>query len=134
MKTYTVHLRRHGLDPERDLVLVKEGFAWPAFFLGGLWALAHRLWLTALVLFAVVIAVEVVLVALEADEISHAAISLGIATAVGWIANDLRRRVLARRGYALAGVVAGEDRDTALWRFLEGEPALARDLAQALPP
>ena len=24
MNTYTVHLRRHGLDPERDVVLVKE--------------------------------------------------------------------------------------------------------------
>ncbi|MBI2584926.1 MAG: DUF2628 domain-containing protein, partial [Rhodospirillales bacterium] len=33
MRLYSVHLRRHGLDPDRDLVLVKEGFSWPAFLL-----------------------------------------------------------------------------------------------------
>ena len=33
MRLYSVHLRRHGLDPDRDIVLVKEGFSWPAFFI-----------------------------------------------------------------------------------------------------
>ena len=47
MNVYTVHLRRHGLDPDRDLLVVKEGFSWPAFFLSFLWALWHRLWVPA---------------------------------------------------------------------------------------
>ena len=44
MKTrlYTVHL----LDDASDdgLVLVKEGFSWPAFFVAVPWALFHRMW------------------------------------------------------------------------------------------
>ena len=59
MNTYTVHLRRHGLDPERDVVLVKEGFSWPAFFLSFLWALWHQLWLAAALILAAHIAISV---------------------------------------------------------------------------
>ena len=44
MKIYSVHDRPGSLAPDRDVVLVKEGFCWPAFFLTALWALWHRLW------------------------------------------------------------------------------------------
>ena len=47
MRLYSVHLRRHGLDPDRDIVLVKEGFSWPALLFSFLWALRHQLWLAA---------------------------------------------------------------------------------------
>ncbi len=36
------------INPERGFVRVKTGFSWPAFFLGGLWAVAKGLWLAAL--------------------------------------------------------------------------------------
>ena len=55
MRVYTVHLRRHGLMPERDLVLVREGFSWWAFLFTSLWALWHRMWWEALGLFAIVL-------------------------------------------------------------------------------
>ncbi len=131
MRIYTVHVRRHGLDPDRDLVLVKEGFSWPAFFFGGVWALAHRLWWVAIILFAVVLAVEAGLMALAIDSVSAFAVSLGLALVIGGLANDLRRRVLDRRGFAFAGVVAGDNRDHALRRYLESAPELARDLGDA---
>lgn len=131
MRIYTVHVRHRGLDPDRDLVLVKEGFSWPAFFFGGFWALAHRLWWTALVLFALAIAVEAALMAFSVDATSAFVVSLGVAVAVGSLANDLRRRALERRGFAFAGVVAGDNRDHALRRYLESAPELAHDLGAA---
>ena len=37
-------------QPDGQLVPVKQGFSWPAFFFTFLWAIYHRLWLAALVL------------------------------------------------------------------------------------
>ena len=128
MRLYSVHLRRHGLDPDRDLVLVKEGFSWPAFLLSFLWALWHRLWLAAAVVAAAHGALGVVVVLLGANPVAEVALSLGIGAVVGFIANDLRRRKLARQGFAFAGVVVAGDVDSALKRYLDSEPVLAQDL------
>ena len=41
-KPASFHIRHSGLDPDRDVVLVKEGFSWPAFFFSGFWGLANN--------------------------------------------------------------------------------------------
>ncbi len=128
MRMYSVHLRRHGLDPDRDVRLVKEGFSWPAFFLAFLWALWHRLWLEAGVIFALNAAIGLAALEIPLDLLSQGALSLGLAAIVGYLANDLRCRKLAKQGFVLAGVASGENSDTALARFLDDEPALAADL------
>ncbi|MBM3564745.1 MAG: DUF2628 domain-containing protein [Alphaproteobacteria bacterium] len=129
MRFYTVHVRHSGLDPDRDIRLVKEGFSWPAFFLGLLWAFYGRLWLAALALVAAVAALEGFAVATGLDPLTGFVLSIGIAAAFGWLGNDLIRRRLDRDGFAQMGVVAADDREAALKRFLDGNPALAGDLA-----
>ncbi len=128
MKIYSVHLRRHGLDPDRDIELVKEGFSWPAFFLTFVWALWHRLWLAAAVFFLATAGLNWAVYELQIDPISQAALTLGLAAAFGYLGNDLRCRKLARQDFVLAGVAAGPNSDQALSRYLESEPELARDL------
>lgn len=130
MRLYTVHLRRHGPDADSDFVLIKEGFCWPAFFLGPLWALWHRLWLAALVLLVANLALSGVGMALHLDGLSQGAVSVGFAAIVGFVANDLRRRGLERRHFTLAAVVAAAGREAAERRFLDGEPALAVELSR----
>lgn len=129
MKVYSVHLRRHGLDPDRDIVLVKEGFSWPAFFLTFVWALWHRLWLAAAVIVAVNLIVALCIHFLRPDPLTQVAVSLGIAAVIGYLAGDVRENKLARLGFALTGVVSGLDKDHALRRFLDEDPALAADLS-----
>lgn len=128
MRLYTVHLRRHGLDPERDLAAVKEGFCWPAFFFSALWALGNGLWLVGFALLAAQAVVGAALALLGLDPVSQAAVSLGMAVIIGMVANDLRRWTLSRRGFDEAAVVAGADADAALGRFLNDAPLLAADL------
>ena len=128
MRHYTVHLRRHGLDPDSDLVLVKEGFSWPAFLFSVLWALSQRLWLVAGLFFLVQVAMSLVLALWTPDLVSAAAVSTGAALILAYAANDLRRWTLSRRGFVETGVVAADGRDGAERRFLDGEPALAADL------
>ena len=52
--------------PDDLYVLVKEGFSWPAFFFGPLWALSHRMWVVSALLFAALIAIGMVPVSLLA--------------------------------------------------------------------
>jgi hypothetical protein len=131
MRVFTVHLRRHGLDPDRDVRLVKEGFNWGAFLFSFLWALWHRMWWTALGLFVVISLAGLAAEALVSDPLAGTAVLLALYAAVGFVGNDLLRRHLAAQGFAESGPVCGEDRDDALYRFLDADPALARDLAAA---
>lgn len=113
MKVYTVHFRppedakgTSGPGVDRDLLLIKEGFCWPAFLALGL-------------------ILGAVLGALAAEPPVQAALSLGLAVAVGLVANDLRRWGCARRGLEFIDVVAGDGRDGAERRFLDHNPQIA---------
>jgi hypothetical protein len=125
MRIYTVHLRHQGLDPDRDVVVVKEGFSWPAFLFSVAWACWHRLWLVALVLLVGEAAVNAAAMALGLDPISLTATSLGFALVVGHVGNDLRRWTLGRKGFLVASVVGGSNADAAMRRFLDHNPRIA---------
>lgn len=122
MQVYTVHLRREGLDPDHDIVVVKEGFCWPALVFEALWALWHRLWLAAVVMIAVSVVLGGIVQAMGADPLTQVFVNAGIAVAIGLLANDLRRRGLARAGFAEAGIVCAPDADAALYDFLRHNP------------
>lgn len=122
MRVYSVHFRRQARGA--DLVLVKEGFCWPAFFLSFLWALWHRMWLTVLWLVAVSAALGALTAVLRLDPVGEAAVSLGAALLVGFFANDIRRWSLDKRGYSHEGVVVGDNEDGALRRFLANAPLI----------
>ena len=134
MRFYTVHVRHRGLDPDRDIALVKEGFSWPAFFFSLPWALYRRLWLATAGLVLAVLALEALAMASGLDPTTGVVLSLGLSAAFGWLGNDLVRRKLDRAGFACMGVVAADDQDMALKRFLDGSPALAGDLALTIRP
>lgn len=125
MRFYTVHTRGDVVDPDRDLAVVKEGFSWPAFVFSFLWALWHRMWLLALALLAVELAVAAAGDALGVGSAGQGVIALGVAVVIGYVANDLRRGHLGRQGFDLAGVAAADGRDEALRRFLDSRPALS---------
>ena len=129
MKVYTVHVRHSGLDPDRDVVLIKEGLSWPAFFFSVLWALWKRLWLAALGLGLANVVLSGLVLILDLGPVGQLAVSLGGAAVIGYVGNDLWRWTLARRGFIEAGVVAAADRESALQRFLDSEPTLAREMA-----
>ena len=125
MRIYTVHDRPGSLAPDRDVVLIKEGFCWPAFFLTGLWALWHRLWLTFVLLLAAVAGIEAALYFAGADELTAAASRLAYSLVIGFGANDWRRGGLAQRDYRPLGVVAAASREAALRRYFDLHPDIS---------
>jgi hypothetical protein len=130
MRIYTVHVRTPAERLDRDILLVKEGFSWPAFFFSVLWALWSRLWLAAAIFLAVEVLWMIATEWLELEAGLSAVISLALAAAIGFVANDLKRSALFRRGYAEVGVVAGPDRDAALQRFFDRHELLAQGLVR----
>ena len=129
MRVYTVHLRREGLDPDRDVMLVKEGFCWPALLVSVLWALWCRLWWVALAILAAELALSGMVALLGLDPVSEAVVTVGFAVIVGFVANDLKRWTLRRQGFVEVAVVTAESRDAAERRFYDHNPQLAADLA-----
>ncbi len=115
MRIYTVHQEADGAAP----VLVKEGLCWPAALFTVLWALWHRLWGAALVMAAAAVALATIAAVLGLDSASRTALAVGYGLAVGFVAGDLRRRGLERRGARFVGVVCGADRAAAEHRALD---------------
>jgi hypothetical protein len=129
MRVYTVHLRRQGLDPDRDIMLVKEGFCWPALLFSVLWALWCRLWWVAAGFWVIEVALSGAVALLGLDPLSEVAISVGFAAIVGFVANDLKRWTLRRQGFVEVAVVIADGRDAAERRFYDHNPQLAAELA-----
>ena len=125
LKLYTVHLRTWSAAPDRDAVLVREGFCWAAFFFSVPWALWHRMWFAAAGLLALALGLAVLDDLLAPGGFASEAIGLAVSAIVGFEANDWRRDALRRRGFAEAGIVAAADREMAEHVFF------ARRLASA---
>lgn len=119
MRIYTVHVRPVPGGIDDDVVLVKEGFSWPAFFLSVLWAAWQRLWLVALVMLALELSWSLLADWLLLPAALEAIVALLLAAGLGIVGNDLRRHGLFGRGYREAAVVAGRDADEAVLRFFD---------------
>ena len=101
-------------QPNGQLVSVKQGFSWPAFFFTFLWAIYHRLWLAALVL-----CVGLFLLNRIADWSQHLVNSSALESYVsyaialfGVIGNKLIERKLIAKGSVLRGtsrLASGKD-------------------------
>jgi Protein of unknown function (DUF2628) len=120
LRIYTAYLRA-GAAP----VLVREGFAWGALFLGPFWLFAHRAWIAGILALAALIVVA----GLPAGP-GQAALAVLLMLAFGLFGNDLRRFGLSRRGFSLAHVVAAGNRDAAFARLLEARADLLPALAE----
>mgnify|MGYP001208213996 CR=1 FL=1 len=129
MRLYTLHVPviepgRVFPDGDRlhrqmaDMVPIKEGFCWPAFFFSLFWGLWHRLWLVTLTLAAANVATGVLVFQSGANEAVTIVISFGIALLLGFMGNDLRRAKLEWRGFTERGVVLARTAEAAVRRYL----------------
>jgi hypothetical protein len=115
---YMVQVRGRGRADE-DVVLVKDGFSWPAFFFTLIWALWHRLWFFALIIAASGVAIGFASEMLNLDPITDAAVGFAWSVLIGFEANDARRRALARRDYDVEDVVLAINLAQAEHRFFQ---------------
>ena len=132
MRIYSVHIRRHGLDVDRDVALVKEGFSWPAFLFNIFWALWHRHWLAAAVLFAMPLALAIVIKVIGLAPAGQTILILGWLVMVGMMANDVRRHYLDCGGFVEDGIAAGKTTDDALYSYLQDTAAPSKNISGSM--
>jgi len=121
---------------------VKIGWSWPAFFFMPFWALTKRLWLLALILFALPVlacyinpAIPLLfdgslsqydkLLALATIESQHYVLidilsiaSIAINLFVAAKGNELREASLKKRGYVVRKTIADTNHNNALMKFM----------------
>lgn len=104
---------------------LRDGFSFPAFIVAPIWLLWHRLWIEALAVIAVMVALSA---AAEITGLGFAGsvASLLVSLFVGLEGNGLRAAALRRRGWHEWGVVEADTLDDAETRY-----ALARNEEEA---
>lgn len=125
MRVYTVHMRRQGLDPDKDIVFVREGFSWPAFIFTFFWAAYHRLWLMSAVTVVLMVALGLGLSQLGLGDPVNGVIQLCFSVLFGFVAHDVRRFYLSRSGFTEQDVVVARDQTSAEQRYFDMNPDMA---------
>src|SRR5262249_53909147 len=141
MPVYTVHEPpRDESDVEADalahttrFVFVRDGFHFWAFLLAPLWMLRHRMWLECIAYLLLVGALTFGLVRLGIAGGALLWVGFLLSLLVGMEAASMRRWKLARRGFTDAGLVVGDDRESAERRFFDGWVARDRDDDRSAP-
>lgn len=112
MKTWAAHLQ-----PEREPVLVRDGFAWGAMLFGPFWLLAHRAWVPATLSLATYAMVQALMPPVVCVVLIPAIMLLH-----GQNGSDMIGWGLERRGYLLAHVIAARSEAEAFVRLLTERP------------
>lgn len=126
MKNYNIYKHPNG-----KIEAVKQGWSWPAFFFGWIWALIKQLWMVAVLIIAYAIISSIVIQLMTpsydyyeygGEDLSQAfllqsislLIQLGIAIFLGVKGNSLREANLIKRGYECIGNINAVNPDSAI--------------------
>ena len=121
MQVFNIYLRGSATAPS-DAAAIKEGFCWPAFLFGPVWALWHRMWFSAATIAASYTLMMVGLSVAGVNASMANTFIIGAAALVGFAANGWRQNAMMGNGWRLAGLSAAADTDTALRRFIDLHP------------
>jgi len=112
MATFYVLTPPNAADPDRDTILIRDGFSWMGFLFALPWLLARGLWLIALTCIAAFVALAQLGDAFDVEGLP-AAFAIVLSLWVGFEGGHLRAQRLQSRHWALRDIVAAPDRATA---------------------
>jgi len=118
MKLYNVLVKRNPAGKIEDIVLMKDGFSWLAFFFNGLWFLYYRMWKE----FFVLILVNAVFIffAKISSNFDRVLLETAFIFMIALNANYWRAEHLKKKTYELVGIVFGANRIDAKLHFVDG--------------
>jgi hypothetical protein len=118
MTIYTVLEPPDG-KPDR-VAFISEGFAWGAFVFTFFWALWHRMWVIAAILFAAYAALNVAMVLQVLDQASGSLLQLGISLLFGFEARQIQVTSLERAGFRRVGLIQASGLEGAELAYFAG--------------
>ena len=120
MAAYSVFappLAHPGAAGAERFKFVRDGFSWPAFILGPIWMLFHRLALVVVLWLAVVLVLGAVTGLVGVPSGAALLVFLLLAFLIGLEASTLRSWTLKRRGWREIGIVVADELEAAERRF-----------------
>lgn len=127
MKNYKVFKHDDG-----RIEAVKQGWSWPGFFFGIIWALIKKLWAVAGVLFAIGVVSVIISSATQPDYSSYDdsasgvdliryLISIGVSVTLGIKGNSFRESSLINNNFQLIGTVIAPNPDMAVAEVMNSQ-------------
>ena len=113
-----------GTDP--DVVLIKEGFCWPALFMPLLWMIYHLQFLGLLAYLSATAVLSAVVKSTGMEPLLGLLLSVVLSLLVASLANDWRRWRLAEKGYELVAIAAADNLRQAEEKFFHRDWTSAR--------
>jgi len=125
MQIYTVHTKPRapsfllGKGEAEKTVFVKEGFCWMAALFTVFWACWNHMWRHGAMLVVAALVLYFIFGGTGVAASLQILVVLGALLVVGFEGNNWRREELEKKEYALIAVVAGKNRDAAVFRYLK---------------
>jgi hypothetical protein len=126
MLIYTAHRKPEFLREEETgngFVFVKDGFSWPALLIPFFWLIWHRMWWALAGYVIAVACLAGIGYAAGFPESLGTWLGLLVNFYMGLEGNNLRRKVLSRRGYQEVADVAANDGEEAALRLFADRAA-----------
>jgi hypothetical protein len=118
-----------------ELVFVKEGFSWGALLIPGIWLIYRGMWFELFAFCLLLVLLRWVFGGIDGGAAVLGWTLVAIIVLFAFEANDLRGAALERRGYKVAGVATGTDRDSAELAFFRSWlPEQARETRRTAVP
>jgi len=122
MAAYSVFappLAHDSVDAGERFKFVRDGFSWPAFILGPIWMLFHRLMLVLIVWFVCVFVLAVAMRLFGVPSGTASIVFLLLALLIGLEASSLQSWTLKGRGWREIGIVVADELEAAERRFFD---------------
>ncbi len=121
MHIYSVYGEAKDSNNLQKIVIIKEGFSWPAFCFSIFWIVYSAHWLVSCgVLFSVILTV----IYLKVDVIEMISSYLWFSIFLGIFANDMQRWFLEKKNFQLLDLIFCKNKDSALIKFLSRKQIL----------
>lgn len=118
MKLYNALIKKNNQGTIEDIILIKEGFSYPAFFFSGLWFLYHKMWkeFAVLALINILFAVSSKI----SSGFDKAALEFAFIFIIALNANYwFCEKLLKTKNYEFIGLVFGDNAANAKLRFIK---------------
>ena len=122
MAAYSVFappLSHGGAEGAERFRFIRDGFSWPAFILGPIWMLFHRLALVLILWLALVFLVGAAMRLFGESPGTASLVFLLLAFLVGLEASTLQSWTFKRRGWREVGIVVADELEAAERRFFD---------------
>ncbi len=117
MKIYNALIKKTSEGKIEDIVLLKEGFSFSAFFFSGFWFLYHKMWKEFFVL--AVINILFIFFAKISSDFDKASLEIAFLFIIALNANYWLCEHLKNKNYEFIGLVFGDNESSAKLRFIK---------------